>query len=251
MPRKALHLRNIAKVIAVAAVPAMAAMVALPALSASASTVKTLPAPTHVSAQVTGEGSQSDSVSVAWNYGNYRNVKFQVAEHQGSSRTVVGFTTGHGMTVQIPVPASANGGQTYTFSVEAIRPGSWPWPARTSHAGYTSNVNIAPQPSGTIAIVTPITPPTPVTVGANETVNYNVTVAGNTPVTTIETFVNGVLQGNELNVGPNAANVGTQGLTLVQPAPTTATAETLIVELLDGSQVVATSAPATVTLTHS
>jgi hypothetical protein len=162
----------------------------------------------------------------------------------------VGFTTGHGMTVQIPVQASTNGGLNYTFSVEAIRPGSWPWPARTSHAGYTSTVYVAAQPWATIAIVTPVTPPVPAT--TTETLNYNVAVTGNTPVTTIETFANGVLQTNELSVGPNAANVGSQALTFGVTAPNAPTVETLVVELLDGTQVVATSAPAYVTLpTHS
>jgi hypothetical protein len=248
--RKAIHLRNFAKLVAVAAVPAMAAMVALPALSASASTVKALPAPTNVWAQVTSQGSQSDSVSVHWNYGNYRNVKFRVAEHQGSSRTVVAFTTGHGVTVQVPVPVSqygANGGQNYTFSVTAIRPGSWPRPAGNSHAGYSSAVNIPGQQPVTIAIVTPVA--TPVNSGANDTTSYTVAVTGNSPVTAIDTFVNGALQPNERAVGPNAANVGSVALTLVQAAPPmTATAETLTVELLNGSQVLATSAPVVVTL---
>jgi hypothetical protein len=237
-------LNNFAKLVAVAAVPAMAAMVALPAVSASASTVRTLPAPTHVSAQVTSQGTQSDSVSVSWNYGNYRNVQFRVAEHQGTSRTVVAFTTGHSATVQIPL--QANGGLNYTFSVEAIRPGSWPWPAGNSHAGYTSSVYVAAQPWATIAIVTPVTPPAQAP--TTETLSYNVTVTGNTPVTTIETFANGVLQTNELSVGPNAANVGSQALTLGVSAPNAPTVETLVVELLDGSQVLATSAPAYVTL---
>jgi hypothetical protein len=241
MPRKALHLRNIAKVIAVAAVPAMAAMVALPALSASASTVKTLPAPTHVSAQVTGEGSQSDSVSVSWNYGNYRNVQFRVAEHQGSSRTVVAFTTGHSATVQIPLQAI--GGLNYTFSVEAIRPGSWPWPAGNSHAGYSGSVYIPGQAPNTIAIVNPV-----VTAGnPNDTTSYTVAVTGNSPVTAIDTFVNGQLLSN-VAAGPYTGSVGSPALTLVQTAPGSATAETLTVELLNGSQVLATSAPVVVTL---
>jgi hypothetical protein len=243
--RKATHLRNFAKLVAVAAVPAMAAMVALPALSASASTVKALPAPTHVSAQVTGQGSQSDSVSVSWNYGNYRNVKFRVAEHQGSSRTVVAFTTGHGVTVQVPVSVSQYGAN-YTFSVTAIRPGSWPRPAGNSHAGYSNSVNVAGQPPVTIAIVTPVA--TPVNSGANDTTSYTVAVTGNSPVTAIDTFVNGQFVSNKA-VGPNTGNVGSPALTLVQPAPPmTATAETLTVELLDGSQVLATSAPVVVTL---
>jgi hypothetical protein len=241
-----MHLRNFAKVIAVAAVPAMAAMVALPALSASASTVRALPAPTNVSAQVTVQASQSDSVSVSWNYGNYRNVKFQVAEHMGSSRTVVGFTTGHGMTVQIPLQATQNGvggGRTYTFSVEAIRPGSWPWPARNSHAGYTGSVYIPAQAPNSIAIVNPV-----VTAGTvNDTTSYTVAVTGNSPVTAIDTFVNGQLLSN-VAAGPYTGSVGSPALTLVQTAPGSATAETLTVELLNGTQVLATSAPVVVTL---
>ena len=240
------HLRNFAKVIAVAAVPAMAAMVALPALSASASTMKVLPAPTHVSAQVTGEGSQSDSVSVSWNYGNYRNVQFRVAEHQGSSRTVVAFTTGHSATVQIPLLVSqggVSGGRNYTFSVEATRPGSWPWPAGNSHAGYSSSVYIPGQAPVTIAIMTPV-----VTAGTvNDTTSYTVAVTGNSPVTAIDTFVNGQLLSN-VAAGPYTGSVGSPALTLVQTAPGSATAETLTVELLNGTQVLATSAPVVVTL---
>src|ERR1039458_8171093 len=90
-------MRNFAKIIAAVAVPAMAATLALPALSASASTrrLPILPTPAHVSAQVSSQGWQSDSVSVSWKYGNFRRVKFQVTEHQGSWHAVEAVTSGH------------------------------------------------------------------------------------------------------------------------------------------------------------
>jgi hypothetical protein len=136
-------MRNFAKIIAAAAVPAMAVTLALPALSASASTrrLPILPTPAHVSAQVSSRGWQSDSVSVSWKYGNFRRVKFQVTEHQGSWHAVEAVTSGHSVTLQ-NVPNS--GEQPYSYSVVAMRSGNWPWRARNSRAGNSSPLYVSP-----------------------------------------------------------------------------------------------------------
>jgi hypothetical protein len=136
-------MRNFAKIIAAVAVPAMAATLALPALSASASTrrLPILPTPAHVSAQVSSQGWQSDSVSVSWKYGNFRGVEFQVIERQGSWSAVEAVTSGHSVTLQ-NVPNS--GEQPYSYSVVAMRSGNWPWRARNSRAGNSSPLYVSP-----------------------------------------------------------------------------------------------------------
>jgi hypothetical protein len=136
-------MRNFAKIIAAAAVPAMAVTLALPALSASASTrpLPILPAPAHVSAQVSSQGWQSDSVSVSWKYGNFSGVKFQVIERQGSWSAVEAVTSGHSVTLQ-NVPNSWE--PPYRYSVVAMRSGNWPWGARNSRAGNSNPLYVTP-----------------------------------------------------------------------------------------------------------
>jgi hypothetical protein len=247
-------MRNLTKVAALAAVPVVAATIALPVLSASASTrAPVLPTPTHVSAFATDLGNGSDNVTVSWNYRNYRGVRFEVVEHLGDwSANAATVTNSHQVTFQIAQGSRAHG---YTFSVYAFRKGSY----KSVMSWSSGTVSIPALPPVTIAIVNPVWATTPSCVSTlPDTLSYTVAVTGYSSVTEIDTYITGVkdttnvLATDTLSAGSFTGDVGSPAMSLTQPAPPTTNppAIAVTVELMNGTQLLATSAPFYTTAPH-